>query len=50
MLRWLTATGTILSLFAFARRASNTRSAANQYKVVRWSLAVRTHNQFGSWT
>jgi hypothetical protein len=50
MLRLLTATGTLLSVFALIRQGSKTRSLTTQDKFVRWSVAVRVHNQFGSWT
>jgi hypothetical protein len=50
MLRWLTATGTFLSLLAFIRLEPKTRTPRTKYGVMRWSIAVRRHNQFGSWT
>ena len=48
MLGWLT--GTMFSLFTVVRIGSKTRSRTEHYGIVQWSIAVRAHNQFGSWT
>jgi hypothetical protein len=50
MLRLLTATGTLLSLFAFITIGSKSKSPNRPYKVVGWAAAVRAHTQFSNWT
>jgi hypothetical protein len=47
---WLTTIGTLLSLLTFVRAGSKIKSPIKHYRVVQWSVAVRAHNQFGSWT
>jgi hypothetical protein len=46
----LTAIGTLLSLVTFVRTGSKIKSPNKHYRVVQWSVALRAHNQFGSWT
>ena len=46
----LTAIGTLLSLFTFVRMGSKIKSPAKHYRVVQWTVAVKAHHQFGSWT
>ena len=50
MLRWLTAIGTALSLFALFASGSKTRSPANPAGLSGWPLAVKATNQFDNWT
>jgi hypothetical protein len=50
MLRLLTAIGTFLSLLTFIKAGSETRPPINGTESDRWSLAVKTHNQFDNWT
>ena len=50
MLRLLQATGTLLSVFALIGLGSKTTSTTTSDRVVRWSVAVKAHNQFSNWT
>jgi hypothetical protein len=50
MLRLLTALGTLLSLLAFVKTGSETRPPIDGTESDRWSVAVKTHNQFDNWT
>jgi hypothetical protein len=51
MFGWLTTTiGTLLSLLTFVEWGQKSNLQQKHYRVVQWSVAVRAHNQFGSWT
>ena len=50
MLRLLMAIGTFFSLFTFITTGSETRPSINNPELARWSVAVKTHDQFGNWT
>ena len=50
MLRWLTAMGTALSLFALITSVSNTRFRTHHAKSSWWPVALKANNQFDNWT
>ena len=50
MLRWLTAIGTALSLFALFTSVSKSRFRTNHAKPSGWPVALKVNNQFDNWT